>query len=210
MRILFPTKMLLSISTFTVLIISLSSCVAEDEIRKMKIRELKTFLEDRDEDYSRCVEKRDFINAAVAVKDKKISAAKQKLKGYLGAYPECPFWEFWASEARQMAVESGITEKGQQALYATVETCFMQHGKSVATKLKKGAGDLLKTSLKSPYYQAGVLNMKILTEHYVSHEAQRTDIRQKSESIFLPWITNVGIENTNPMYEILESKKQEL
>ncbi|KNH07643.1 mesencephalic astrocyte-derived neurotrophic factor [Perkinsela sp. CCAP 1560/4] len=186
-------------------------CITDDEIRKMKMKELKEFLDDRDESCSGCVEKGDFVRIAIEVKDKKISQEKQKMKGYTGEYPKKSFWDFWTEESLQIAASSELDTKGRKLIADAVETCFMQYGKSVATKLKKGPAELLKTSLKSPYYQAGIRGIqKLITLCASSPSLKNAELQNACEKEFVPWITNVGIENTNPMYEILEQMKSEL
>ena len=185
--------------------------IPEDEIRAMKMKDLRAFLEDRDVSYAHCVEKSDFIKTALAVKDQAISPEKLKLKGYMGEFPTSTFWKFWANEATGVAAAQKCSLKGQEMIKNAVESCLEQFGKSTARKLKKDPTDLLKTSLKSPYYQAGVQTLIDLTRMCSSNiPGRETAIRKYCESHLIPWVTNVGIENTNPMYEVLHEPTKEL
>mmetsp|Transcript_28289 Transcript_28289/g.43837 ORF Transcript_28289/g.43837 Transcript_28289/m.43837 type:complete len:201 (-) Transcript_28289:56-658(-) len=188
-------------ASFFVLAVVWVAGASEEEIGKMRIKELKEFLDQREVDYAGCVEKSDLIKTAIKVKDMKPSPAKERLQGYTGEYPKKKFWEFWSEESLRVPSSSSLSEKGKKLIPDVVETCFMQHGKSVATKLKKSHEDLLKTSLKSPYYEAGVRGLNTLVQSYVSNPTlKQSQVRDLCEKFFVPWITNVGIENTNFMY----------
>jgi hypothetical protein len=183
-----------------------------DDLKKMKVKDLKQFLSERDEECKDCVEKSDYVNAAIRVINKKPDAAKKANAGFSGSLPTNPLWEVWAGFADEISKEEGVSESVQKVIHSVVENAFMQHGKSTAAKLKKTHKDVLKTSLLAPYYGVGRRHMKALAKYALSKgdKPKSDDLRKAYEKVFLPWMTNVGIENTNPMYEWLKSKNDEL
>ncbi|EPY39501.1 hypothetical protein AGDE_04427 [Angomonas deanei] len=87
----------------------------------------------------------------------------------------------------------------------------MQNGRQVATKLKKQPLQLLKTSYKDIYYDAGLRLLEKLSNHCLSTPDQQKKCSSMSNVMklledegFKVYITNVGIENTNPMYDIID------
>jgi len=177
----------------------------------MKMKELKSFLSDRDENCNGCAEKSDWIEAAIRVKDKKISASKAAQMGYTGSLPTEPLWDVWSQFASETAQEMNLDESSIAKIKDVVSDCFMQHGRSTATKLKKTAKDILKTSLKSPYYTIGRKHLLALVNFVRNkgEEVKLNEMRTRYEKIFTPWMTNVGIENTNPMYEWMKSPEHD-
>ena len=96
-----------------------------------------------------------------------------------------------------------------------VESFFQQHGKRVANKLKKGPAALLKTSAMEPYLAAGRRQLAKLASHCAKGGEAVCGSQSRVTALFegkikgvdfTKWITNVGIENTNPMYEALKDK----
>lgn len=90
----------------------------------------------------------------------------------------------------------------------------MQHGKQTASKLKKSTHHMLKTSYKSVYYDAGHKLIEKLVQSCLSSQREQakchslshvmSKMEQNNHHNFKTWITNVGIENTNHMFDILD------
>jgi hypothetical protein len=189
-----------------------TSATTADDLKKMKMKDLKQFLSERDEECNGCSEKSEFLNLAIRVMNKKPDAAKKAAAGFSGPAPTNPLWEVWAGFADEISKEEGLSESQVKAVHNVVENAFMQHGKATATKLKKTHKDVLKTSLLSPYYNVGRKHLKALAKFALTKgEKPKADVlRTAYDKVFLPWMTNVGIENTNPMYEWMKSKNDEL
>eukprot|EP00760_Papus_ankaliazontas_P005619 PhM_4_TR12678/c0_g1_i1/m.39755 len=184
------------------------------QVKKMKVKELKIFLAERDTDCKGCVEKSDYVNAALRVIDKKPDPTKRpgggQPGGYEGAYPTVPLWEAWAGFAEEDAKAAELSPSALKAVKNVVENSFMRHGKATATKLKKHHKDVLKTSLMAPYYAIGRRQVRALVEFAKKkgEKPKADELRQAYEKLFIPWMTNVGIENTNPMYEWMKQKDE--
>nr|CCC47869.1 conserved hypothetical protein [Trypanosoma vivax Y486] len=187
----------------------------------MKIKELRLFLEDRGLTCPGCQEKTDFVRIAFQNRDKKPLSQEGKRD-----IPNAPFWEVWRDNAK-VACEGAVTKRGLdvagqpqadicQAIAFVTESFFMQHGKRTASKLHKTADALLKTSYKNVYYDAGRVLLERLSNYCLASQSNQKICGSISElttllegakvADFGKWITNVGIENTNPMYEILDKR----
>lgn len=189
----------------------------EKEVKKMKVKELKAFLGDRGVACEACTEKGDFVKKVVANLQTPLLPSKRKLK------PKGEFWEFWAALSKTICTD-GATKKGKSAedtdamcssVGSAMDSFFMQHGKRTANKLKKKTANLLKTSVIEPYQGAARRLIAKLVDHCISKNgacsspSKVTSLLEgnKVKSVdFQKWITNVGIENTNPMYEALKDK----
>ena len=191
----------------------------EKEVKKMKVKELKGFLADRGVECDTCAEKGDFVKKVVANLETPLLPSKRKLK------PKGEFWEFWAALARSIC-DDAAKKKGSSSETSSEEVCnsiggafdsfFMQHGKRTAGKLKKKTANLLKTSVGEPYQGAGRRMIAKLVDSCLSSKKGSCSSQSKVQSAlennkvknvdFSKWITNVGIENTNPMYEALKDK----
>lgn len=201
-----------------VLLCSVSQAFGETEaeFKKMTIRQLKKFLNERDIEYNDISEKSEFVSRAVewASRNKKVTRE----------LPKEPFWEVWSKIARdkcEAAVKSkDIGESGTKvcdAVASAVDSFFMMNGKRTAGKLKKKPDALTKTANGDIYYNAGnrilgrLLGYCLNAKNRVacssnSHVLELMDKDQVKGTGFGAWITNVGIENTNPMYELSNSK----
>lgn len=187
----------------------------------MKIKDLRAFLSDRGLTCAGCQEKSDFIRVAMQNRNKKPSAGSEVRR----PPPNKKLWEAWGENAKNICVEE-VTKRGNDAttapfssvcetVFNAVDSFFMQHGKRIANRLKKTPDHMLKTSYKDVYYDAGIVYFKrLVNQCLVSPSAmekceslgQVMSMMEKSSTDFNTWLTNVGIENTNPMYEILQSR----
>ena len=194
--------------------------LTEADFKKMKIKQLRSFLEDRGLNCADCQEKADFVTFCTKNAHVPVLSHKQKIP-----LPEGTFWDVWADVAKttceEMADKKGSAAAKENvcpAIRVATESLFMQHGKRTANKLKKKPDALKKTSWGEPYQGAGRRMMANLLT-YCLEEANNAkcsssskvqplmeDKRKVKGVDFILWITNVGIENTNPMYEILKGK----
>lgn len=197
-----------------------SASLTEADFKKMKVKDLRRFLQDRGLSCDDCQEKGDLVKMAFANQDKPAGPSATKDR----EVPQTTFWDAWSEEVKKQCEE--LTTKRDQdptaepyasvcsAVSMATESFLMQHGKRVAAKLKKTPANLLKTSYKHVYYDAGMVIFRRLIDKCLASPAMRskceslgfvTDtMENKDVADFIGWVTNVGIENTNPMYEILE------
>ncbi|EPY31288.1 hypothetical protein STCU_03531 [Strigomonas culicis] len=189
------------------------------DFKKMKIKDLRTFLDERGLECNGCQEKSDFVRVAYEYRDKAPLgiAAKREV-------PDKKFWEAWGANGK-VQCEEAVTKRGSDpaaepfvhvcdTIEKAIDSFFMQHGRQTANRLKKTPHHMLKTSYKHVYYDVGVRLLNKLINYCLASPS----IQSKCESLshvlgvmegnkegnFKSWITNVGIENTNPMYEILD------
>jgi len=219
------SRSLMVLSTILVLGLVMTSVVhvadeTEEDFKKMKIKALRLWLDDRGLSCPECQEKADFIQFALKHADAKPTVAKQKV-----ALPEGKFWEAWANVAKEMC-DAGAQKRSAEsagasicpALQTAVDSVFMQHGKRTAQKLKKKPDALLKTSWGDVYQQAGRrLITKVIAYCFAQPNQAECSSSTKLQTLletpnkikgvdFIMYLTNVGIENTNPMYEIMKEK----
>lgn len=199
-----------------------ASTVSADEIpnfKKMKVREIKSWMKDYGLSCPDCSDKESLVNFCVA-------NAKAKPKAVRNVVPTGKaFWEVWADNAKeicdQQVTKSNGGDEGAKvcdAMKTAVDSFYMQHGKRTATKLKKKPEALLKTSYGEIYYGAGRRILTKLAKHCLAKKnvkecqsSSKIQTLMEKEKVsgapFVVYMTNIGIENTNPMYDILKDKK---
>ncbi|CBZ30671.1 conserved hypothetical protein [Leishmania mexicana MHOM/GT/2001/U1103] len=207
------------IAVFAVTLVSAG--MTESDFRKMKVKDLRAFLQDRGLECAGCQEKSDFVRMAYQHRDTNPvgSAVKREI-------PNKKFWEAWGDIAKnecQNAVRRRGNDEGTEpfsticdTIHSAVDSYLMQHGRRVANQLKKTPQDLLKTSFKDIYFEAGSHLFQTLADYCLgSPSLQKTcqslgsvmsAMDGSSGADFRSWTTNVGIENTNPMYEIIDGR----
>ncbi|CAD2214529.1 hypothetical protein AGDE_03517 [Angomonas deanei] len=209
-------RKLFIVAVLFALLIAVNASLTEDDFKKMKMKDLRIFLSSRGLECVGCLEKSDFVRLAFQNKDKQplASATKREI-------PEGKFWEVWEANAKTKCEEAVKKRGGDPAskpfsdvchtIEKAVEGYFMQNGRQVATKLKKQPLQLLKTSYKDIYYDAGLRLLEKLSNHCLSTPDQQKKCSSMSNVMklledegFKVYITNVGIENTNPMYDIID------
>lgn len=189
------------------------------DFKKMKVKELKSWMSEYGLSCNDCTDKDSLVQFC-------INNAKAKPKV---VRPKAPagktFWEAWADNAKEICdaqvAKSNAGEEGAKvcdAIKTATDSFFMQKGKQVASKLKKKPDALLKTSYGEIYYDATRRIFTRLAKHCLSSANVRTcqsssavqSLMEKEKvagAPFVVYMTNIGIENTNPMYDILKDKK---
>lgn len=190
----------------------------ERDFKRMKMKELRAFLDARGLVCAGCQEKNDFVRMAYENRDVKTTASASKRD-----IPDSSFWEAWAATARTQCelamnvrhMDSTIEPYSTicDVVHNAVDSFMMQHSKQIASRLKKTTHHMLKTSYSTVYYDAGIkllqnLMNKCLVSSDQQHKCQSLGevlhlMEPRPNSAFKAWLTNVGIENTNPMYEII-------
>ena len=201
-------------------VVVLASAAAEPDFKKMKIKEIRQWMEERGLQCPTCEEKADFV--AFATKNAKTAPVNARTKLEV---PKEPFWEVWAkvaketclAAAKKKSVNEDETEKICSAISSATDGYFMLHGKRTAGKLKKKPEALLKTSFGDVYHSAAKKLFSRLANYCLSTKNRATcasnskllDLLEKGSIKgidFAMYITNIGIENTNPMYEIMKER----
>ena len=184
----------------------------EQEIRNMKFRDLRTFLNKRGSNCHGCFEKSDWIEAAILVKDKEVIVEVSKKENFTDSASGKPFWENWSDSALKLAQENGADEATATQIKIFAEDYFQQHGKSTAIKLGKSVNEILETSLKEPYHSAGRILLTSFIKQAMAKNLNQTsnELATVFEKTLIPWITNVAIDNSNPMYEWIKSSGNEV
>ena len=193
--------------------------VTEADIKKMKVKQLKDFLAERSIECSSCAEKADFVRECIKHLNTPVHPSKQKTPP-----PEGTLWEAWAKVAGDVceatAASKGAADDVKASVCASIKTAtdsvFMQYGKRTASKLRKKPDALKKTSFIEIYQAAGKKMMSKLSAFCFKNQKKcrsssavqqlmETDDKVKGVK-FITYLTNVGIENTNPMYEAMKDK----
>ncbi|CAJ1034559.1 Degradation arginine-rich protein for mis-folding, putative [Leishmania lindenbergi] len=195
-----------------------SAGMTESDFKKMKVKDIRAFLMDRGLECIGCQEKSDFVRMAYQHRDKSpIGSAKKR------EIPSKKFWEAWSDIAKQEC-QNAVKRRGNDAdaepfsiicdtIHSAADSYLMQHGRRVANQLKKTPFHLLETSFKDVYYEAGLHLFQTLADYCLASPSSQTACQSlgsvlstmdgSSGANFKVWTTNVGIENTNPMYDII-------
>ncbi|KAG5492534.1 hypothetical protein JKF63_01112 [Porcisia hertigi] len=198
-----------------------SASMTEADFKKMKVKDLRAFLVDRGLECAGCQEKSDFVRMAYQHRDTNpLGSAKKR------EIPNQKFWEAWSDIAKQECQKS-VARRGNDAdsepfsticdtIRSAVDSYLMQHGRRVANQLKKTPHHLLQTSFKDVYFEAGSRLFQTLADYCLASPSSQEACRSfgsvmsamdgSSGADFKMWTTNVGIENTNPMYEIIDGR----
>jgi hypothetical protein len=213
------TALVLVVMATTVSAAAAPAAPTEESIKKLKVKGLKAFLSDRGLKCSDCQEKSDFV--AMAVKNLAVAILPSKVKIPM---PEGEFWEVWSNVAKDMCVatatQKAVDEKTAKKICGVVamgvENVFMMQGKRTANKLKKKPAAMLKTSFGDVYQQAGRrLLSKVVSFCFANAGKCKSataveKLLSKDDGIkgvqIIKYLTNVGVENTNTMYEAMADK----
>lgn len=199
---------------------SVSAELTETDFKAMKIKDLRAFLDARGLKCVGCQEKTDFVRMAYKNREKKPNNEEHTSR----VVPKGKFWEVWSGVAKSVCAEEAIKRGNDPetapfsdvcgTISTAVDSFFMQHGRRISQRLKKTPESMLKTSYKPVYYDAGMIYLKrLVNKCFVSPRSMTkceslgnvmTMMEDKSTDINM-WLTNVGIENTNPMYDIIQS-----
>jgi hypothetical protein len=192
---------------------------ADPDFKKMKIKELRTWMDERGLTCPTCEEKADFV--AFATKNAKTAPTNARAKLEV---PKEPFWEAWSriaketctAMAQKKSVNAEETDKVCSAIATATDGFFMLNGKRTAGKLKKKPEAILKTSFGDVYHTAGKKLLSRLSSFCLNSKnrvacASNSKVLELMEKgikgvDFGMYITNLGVENTNPMYEIMKER----
>lgn len=205
-----------AIATVLILAPVVAADLTAADFKKMTMKQLKQWLQQRDIAFHDISEKSEFVQRALEWVANNKRVVREE--------PKVPFWEMWANIAKEKCV-AAVTQKSLgdegakvcDAISVATDSFFMMHGKRTAQKLKKSPAALAKTSNGDIYFNAGSRIFNRLIGHCLnaknraacgssSHITQLLEKDTVKGTGFAAFITNVGIENTNPMYEVVNSK----
>lgn len=200
---------------------SAAADLTEAQFKAMKIKDLRAFLDDRGLKCVGCQEKADFVRMAYQNQAKNPVNEEPRPQ----TLPDGKLWEVWSANAKKVCAEETVKRGNDpdtapfsevcSVVSTAVESFFMQHGRRISQKLKKKPDSILKTSYKPVYYDAGIIFLtKIINKCFLSpttiSKCESLNnilmmMEDKSTDMNM-WLTNVGIENTNPMFDIIQSE----
>eukprot|EP00992_Anisonema_acinus_P010990 TRINITY_DN7046_c0_g1_i1.p1 TRINITY_DN7046_c0_g1~~TRINITY_DN7046_c0_g1_i1.p1 ORF type:complete len:205 (+),score=51.96 TRINITY_DN7046_c0_g1_i1:39-653(+) len=171
----------------------------EESISKMKVKELKKFLSDRGVECDNCVEKGDWVKKAKA--SLSVPILPEKIKPQVSTEPIDKQWGKIAADTC-----AKLTDKADfcKQLKGIVEGAMYQYARKYKRDLSVEPQHLTTVSMSFPYYDVGVLNIKETVEFMLKENTKSGDkVRPIFEEKVKPWLRDVGLENSNPMYEKL-------
>jgi len=177
----------------------------EAEIKKMKIKALKAFMNDRDLTCGECSEVADFRRFVLVNREVKVVASKSSARKSTGEALEVQ----WKKISQELCEEVGVDEKQCKALVAVVDSSFFQHGRTISKKIHREVSDITKTSMNEPYYGAGAKIIRsCLRWQKKNGIASQSKIRSRMDESLKKFLTAVAADNVNPMYDILKEKDE--
>eukprot|EP01062_Namystynia_karyoxenos_P001994 TRINITY_DN10696_c0_g1_i1.p2 TRINITY_DN10696_c0_g1~~TRINITY_DN10696_c0_g1_i1.p2 ORF type:complete len:243 (+),score=110.86 TRINITY_DN10696_c0_g1_i1:91-729(+) len=176
----------------------------EAEVKRMKMKDLKSFLSDRGLSCPDCSDKNDFQRFALQNREKKILASKRPRK-----VSKEPLDVQWKNVAAEICAEQGLEEKACKPLLTVVQGSFEQHGRKISKQLHRELRDIVKTSMTEPYFGAGAKTIR-QTVIWMKKTGQTSQgkIRPKIDNEIKKYLTAVAADNVNPMYEKIQEKDE--
>lgn len=173
--------------------------VAEETIRKMKVKDLKRFLDDRGVDCDNCVEKADFVKKAVAAAAKPILDSKKPKK-----VNKDPIEKQWAPTVQEICKAETEKEDFCKQLKGVIDGSFFQYMRKYKRDLSCVEAEAATLSFKHPFAPIYKKIVKETIQFMLKENTKKQDaIRKKYEARFTPWMRDLCLENPNPMYEEL-------
>jgi hypothetical protein len=170
---------------------------SDDDIKKMKINQLKEFLRDRNVECKGCVEKSDFVKKCLEVKHLDLTPERAARK-----IPTEPLEKVWGKAAGELCAKHGASEEQCKQLIKVVELSCDEYRRKFKRELGTGERELLGLSLQVPYKDYGerliVTTVKDMVKGKVTGSAKIRDLFHKR---FVPWLRDTALNNPNEMYE---------
>lgn len=189
---------LLIVCSLSVICLS-DATVDEAAIKKMKIKEVRKFLDDRGVACDGCFEKADFVKKAVANMALPIlDSRKPKVVN------NDPIEKQWAPQVMEICEAETDKPGFCKQLKAVVDGAFYQYMRKYKRDLSVTEAHTAEISFKHPYSTIMRKMLKETVQHMVQKDSKKQDlIRKKFEPTFIPWLRDVALENPNPMFEEL-------
>ncbi|KAJ9469663.1 hypothetical protein DIPPA_00123 [Diplonema papillatum] len=176
----------------------------EAEVRKMKIKQLKQFLEDRGLLCKDCFEKNDFQKFVLANREVKLLASKRPRK-----VKKEPLDTAWKKMALEVCEEVKAPEAQCKPFTKVVTGSFDMHGRKVSKQMHREVTLITKTSMGVPYAEAMSFLFRETLKWMVKNDITTQDaVREKLDTRIKMFVTECASDNPNPSYEFLEKAKK--
>jgi hypothetical protein len=174
----------------------------EDDIRKLKVAQLKDFLKDRGVVCEGCMEKSDFVKKALANREKPVLAERAARK-----LPTEPLQKVWAEITSTTCLAEGGSEEQCKSLAKVAELMVDEYKRKYKRELGTDEKVFMGNTLKHPFKEVGELIVKRVTKWMKKENTKSsTLIREKYQKLFVPWFRDVAVDNPNEMYPVLKKK----
>jgi len=185
--------------------------ISEAQLKKMKIKDLKAFLESRGMDCVGCAEKSDFVRRALQVKDRPV--VNEALKPV--EVKSDPIWEQWRDKAKEICEKhcpASLQTQGYcKQLMLVVETVVEKYAKRFHKQLSVTPIQLTKYSMSHPYKIAGETLIRRTLNMMVKQETKAVaKIEKHLEEPLNFWLRDCALQNINTMNDILAQPPDEL
>eukprot|EP00758_Cryptobia_borreli_P001115 Tbor_TRINITY_DN1955_c1_g1::TRINITY_DN1955_c1_g1_i1::g.3499::m.3499 len=211
----------IALSAVVVLCFVNSADAAVPNFQKMKVKQIKQWMSARSLSCPECTDKSQLIQFCIE------AAKNEPAAPVLPGIPEGkPFWDVWAdiaetsckTYATENKIDAATSDDVCPTIHHALSSLFMQQGKRTASILKKNTDAMLRTSFGEIYYSAGTRIISRMIKQCFKSEAaikkcssagglqKLMENNKIKDANFVEYITNVGVENTNPMYAILTDK----
>eukprot|EP01007_Sphenomonas_quadrangularis_P000637 NODE_1488_length_855_cov_218.254342_g1233_i0.p1 GENE.NODE_1488_length_855_cov_218.254342_g1233_i0~~NODE_1488_length_855_cov_218.254342_g1233_i0.p1 ORF type:complete len:202 (-),score=47.03 NODE_1488_length_855_cov_218.254342_g1233_i0:179-784(-) len=197
-----PTMLLV----LTLLLLSHVSLAAKDpdenEIRRMRVKDIKKFLDARGIECKECVEKADFVRKALSVKTIPVSQHMEQVE-----VSSEPLWEQWKKVAVTNCEKDTSKPDLCKNVGVVVDNLLMRYAKKYAKDLSVQPNDLTKFTFTHPYKLAGEKIIRRTTQNMlVQGTKSNAKIQSSMEKPLAAWLRDCALQNINPMYETLNEE----
>lgn len=186
-----------------VLVVFAQGDVTPPNFHTMKIKELKGFLKDRGVQCEGCVEKSDFVKKCLDSVTVPLTQSAQRSQ-----IPTEPIDQTWGGISDDVCKSVTTNMDICSQLRGVVESTIFQFSRQYKRDLSVQPAHLAATSLKQPYFPVGKMIIRETLDWILKEGTRNGDqIRKVYEPKLKPWLRDVALENTNPMFEALSSAK---
>lgn len=176
----------------------------DKDIKKMKVKDLKSWLGDRGLECKDCFEKGDFTKMVKNNRDAKLLPSKRPRK-----VSKEPIADQWKKVVQEICAELKADEKQTKALSTVVHGSFEQHARRISKQLSVDQKEIAKISMGEPYFAAGAKIIKQTLNWMIKKKVtSQGKIRPKVDDRIKMYLTAVGAQNVNPMYDITKEKDE--
>jgi DnaJ-domain-containing protein 1 len=183
-------------------VVQASDVPDEDDIRKLKVAQLKDFLKDRGIACEGCVEKGDFVKKALASRDKPVLAERAARK-----LPTEPLQKVWAEIANNICIAELGSAEQCKSLSKVVELAVDEYKRKYKRELGTDEKVFMGNTLKHPFKEVGEISIKRVALWMKKENTKSsTAIREKYMKLFVPWFRDVAVDNPNEMYSVIKKK----
>jgi hypothetical protein len=143
-------RQLIALCFITSILCSVYKPPSEDDIKKMKVNQLKEFLRDRNAECKGCVEKADFVKRCLEVRHQDVTPERAARK-----LPSEPLEKVWGKTSGELCAKHHGTEEQCKQLVKVVELSMDEYKRKFKRELGTQERELLGLSLNVPYKEFG-------------------------------------------------------